>query len=183
MLLVGTLGASVKHRLSSALLRRLREDPYLLERVQFLASPPSPERVLSSHDAYDVLGPLLEGSTVEHLAVAALNRRYAVLSATVISVGNASYTIVDPREIFRWALQTRRGGAQFIVIGHNHPSGDPTPSPADVQVTKRVCEAGALLGVKLLDHLVLGDAGYMSMADRGTLPDIDAAWTAAAECR
>jgi DNA repair protein RadC len=88
---------------------------------------------------------------------------------------------VDPREVFAAALASRASG---IVLAHNHPSGDPEPSAQDVSLTVQLCEAGRLLGIKVLDHVVVGDGDFASLLERGQLPDSELAearrrWSAA----
>lgn len=75
-------------------------------------------------------------------------------------MGSDSQTIVDPRRVMRPAVQL---GAPAVIVAHNHPSGDPTPSEADVDVTRRLREAGDVLGIRLLDHLVIGDGTFRSV--------------------
>lgn len=102
------------------------------------------------------LWPLLAGREREAVAVAAVDRRNRVIEASVISEGNDAFCVVCPRTILRWVLTRPRPAAGFI-LAHNHPSGDPTPSPQDREVTVRVARAGAAVGLPLLDHLVLTD--------------------------
>jgi DNA repair protein RadC len=80
--------------------------------------------------------------------------------------GTLNTSIVEPREVFREAAL---GGAAAIVAFHNHPSGDPTPSPEDVELTRRLAAAGVLMGIDLVDHIVLGDARYCSFKELGQL--------------
>ena len=80
--------------------------------------------------------------------------------------GTLNTSIVEPREVFREAAL---GGAAAILAFHNHPSGDPTPSPEDVELTRRLVAAGALMGIDVVDHIVLGDARYCSFKELGQL--------------
>ena len=80
------------------------------------------------------------------------------------------YTIVDPRQVFRPAVQI---GAASVVLAHNHPSGDPTPSEQDVQVTRRVAQAGEVMEIRLLDHIIVGNRCWTSLADSGDLASPD----------
>src|SRR5258706_31045 len=82
--------------------------------------------------------------------------------AAVLAVGTLNSSIVTPRDVFREAAI---GGATAIVIFHNHPSGDPTPSPDDVTLTRRLVAAGTLMGIDVVDHLILGDARYWSIKE------------------
>jgi DNA repair protein RadC len=95
-----------------------------------------------------------------------LNRYNKVLGYYLISVGGITGTIVDPRSIFQTAL---KANACSIILGHNHPSGNPTPSDADSNITRKIKEAGDILEIKLLDHIILLPEGYTSMTDEGML--------------
>ena len=81
-----------------------------------------------------------------------------------VSTGTINSTLVSPRELFVEALQKN---AVSIILLHNHPSGDPTPSKEDVLITRRIQEAGRLIGVELLDHIVIGDNCYVSLREKG----------------
>ena len=101
----------------------------------------------------------------EHLRVLLLNTKNEVLSIQEIYVGNVNSSMVRPAEVLRPAV---RDNAPSVIIVHNHPSGDPTPSPEDVSVTKELLDAGKLMGVELLDHLVIGSGGrYISLNEKG----------------
>jgi DNA repair protein RadC len=114
-----------------------------------------------------LLAPVLEGRDREMAVTVALDVRARVIDLSTTSVGGIDQTSMAPREIFRDALLV---GAASIVVAHNHPSGDPTPSAADRAVTRRLAAAGQTLGVPLLDHLVIGghDA-WTSLAREGVL--------------
>jgi DNA repair protein RadC len=103
---------------------------------------------------------------VEQFGVLLLDTKRRVLRSTVLSVGTLDASIVHPREIFREAVA---GGAAAIVLFHNHPSGDPEPSREDTRLTERLIAAGALMGIDVLDHVILGDARYFSYREKGTL--------------
>ena len=92
--------------------------------------------------------------------------KHRVLRCTVLSVGTLDASIVHPREVFREAVA---GGAAAIVVFHNHPSGDPEPSPEDTKLTERLMAAGVLMGISVLDHVILGDARYFSYREKGSI--------------
>ncbi|MBQ6635405.1 MAG: DNA repair protein RadC [Lachnospiraceae bacterium] len=99
-----------------------------------------------------------------------LDNRLALLREEVLSLGTVNCTLLSPREIFLRAL---RWGAVNIMLLHNHPSGDPTPSKMDLEITGRICRAGNLLGIRLIDHLVIGDLCYTSLRECGCITDAD----------
>ena len=101
----------------------------------------------------------------EHLRVLLLNTKNEVLSIQEIYVGNVNSSMVRPAEVFRPAI---RDNAPSIIIVHNHPSGDPTPSPEDVAITKLLVSTGELLGIEPLDHVVIGSGNrYVSLNEKG----------------
>ncbi len=99
----------------------------------------------------------------EHFKVLFLNTKNEILSAENTSIGNLNSSIVHPREVFRNAV--KKGAAAIIVI-HNHPSGNPTPSQNDLDITRRLEEAGQLLGIPVLDHLIIGDGIFISLKEK-----------------
>jgi DNA repair protein RadC len=106
--------------------------------------------------------PRFGSKAVEQFGVVLLDTKHRVVRTTVLAVGGRNMLSVEPADIFRAAVL---GSASAIVVFHNHPSGDPTPSPDDVALTRRIAAAGVLIGVDLVDHLVLGDARYYSFKE------------------
>jgi DNA repair protein RadC len=102
----------------------------------------------------------------EHFKALLLDTKNRLIKMVTISIGTLNSSIVHPREVFRAALAAN---ASAIIVGHNHPSGDLTPSPEDRNVTLRLAEAGKILGIDLLDHLIIGDGKWISMRERGML--------------
>lgn len=96
----------------------------------------------------------------EHFVALLLNTKNQVLAREVVAVGTLSSSTVHPRELFKLAI--RRSAAAVILL-HNHPSGDPWPSQEDIQVTQRLIEAGRIIGIEVLDHIVIGDNKYISL--------------------
>jgi len=127
---------------------------------------PEMPRIARPQDAADLLMEDLRHYREEHFVCLFLNTKNQVIGRQTLSIGSLSASVVHPREVFRAAI--RRSSAS-ILCAHNHPSGDPTPSPEDVQITKRLAEAGQLLGIELLDHLVIGDNRYISLKESGCL--------------
>lgn len=108
----------------------------------------------------------LRHKTRENLLLAMFDAKCNLIGDAIISVGTVNYSLVSPREIFIKALECR---AVHIILLHNHPSGDPTPSEADIKVTHRVMESGSILGIALADHIIIGDNRYMSFRENGLL--------------
>ena len=108
----------------------------------------------------------LRSSTREQFAVLYLNTRNQPVSCETVAVGGLNVAALQPREVFAPAL---RLGAAAVILAHNHPSGDPEPSPEDLAVTKQLLEAGRLLGVEVLDHLVIAETRFKSLREAGSL--------------
>lgn len=102
----------------------------------------------------------------EHLMMLMLDSKNQLMGERLISKGTANASLAEPRDIFGEAL---RMGAVFIILIHNHPSGDVTPSKADIQVTRRIYEAGEILGIRLLDHIIVGNGTYKSLKEDGLM--------------
>ncbi|MFA6108646.1 MAG: DNA repair protein RadC [Candidatus Latescibacterota bacterium] len=95
-----------------------------------------------------------------------LNARNQVIHKEVVSIGSLSASIVHPREVFQAAVQ---GAAASVVLAHNHPSGDVTPSKDDLDLTRRLVQAGEIMGIEILDHLIVGPVDFLSLKERGLL--------------
>lgn len=102
----------------------------------------------------------------EHFVALLLNVKNQVVAKELISIGTLSTSSVHPRELFKPAI--RRSAASIILV-HNHPSGDPEPSREDLEVTERLVEAGELLGIQVLDHLIIGDNRFVSFKNKGLI--------------
>jgi DNA repair protein RadC len=110
--------------------------------------------------------PLMRDLRKEVFKVLLLNRANRLIKEVTISEGTLEASIVHPREVFREALLEPAAG---IILIHNHPSGNPSPSEEDLRITKQLAEAGRLLGIKVYDHIILGDESYRSLADEGLM--------------
>jgi DNA repair protein RadC len=128
--------------------------------------PSDRPQVTNPEDAISLVLPQLQGRDRELCVLVALDTKHRLLAVSTVSVGTADHTFMSPREIYRDALAS---GATAIFVAHNHPSGDPTPSADDRLVTRRLASAGSVLGIDLLDHLVIGDPGWTSLAREGVL--------------
>lgn len=128
-------------------------------------------QVRSSHTAYTVLWDVWDKDSIEHVEsfyILLLNRANKVLGYSLISKGGTAGTVVDPKLIFQIALKTN---ASAIILAHNHPSGNKKPSAADESITRRLKDAGDLLELKIIDHLIISPekGEYHSFADEGLL--------------
>lgn len=120
-----------------------------------------------AEDVVRICGPQMRGCDREHFWALALNTKNQLLRTVEVSVGSLNASIVHPRELFKEAV---RLSAASVVVVHNHPSGDPTPSGADIQLTRRLVKAGDVLGIEVLDHVVIGDSGeHSSLRDLGLM--------------
>ena len=123
-------------------------------------------RITSSNDIYQLIKPELMDLQREEFWVMLLNRANRLIKKQQISSGGISGTVADPKIIFKAALDQY---ASSIILVHNHPSGNLKPSTADLNLTKKMKDAGNLLEIPVLDHIIFSDAGYLSFADEGIL--------------
>ena len=117
-------------------------------------------------DVRRLLGPEMAPLAQEQLRVLLLNTRNQVVGQRVVYQGNISSAIVRPAEVLRPAVIE---AVPSIIVSHNHPSGDPTPSPEDAAITRELAQAGKLLGIELLDHIVIGGERFVSLKERGLM--------------
>jgi DNA repair protein RadC len=127
-------------------------------------------KIRSADDAAEYVMDRMRHLKKEHFVTLHLNTKHCVIGEEVVSVGSLDASIVHPREIFKLAVKR---SASAILCVHNHPSGDPTPSPEDIAVTKRLLEAGRVLGIDVLDHIVIGDGHYVSLKAAGYMTNRD----------
>jgi len=124
-----------------------------------------PKRKISSpKDVYALMYPKMREQKKEKFITLYLDTKNQILKEEVISIGSLNASIVHPREVFKSALM--ESSASVIMI-HNHPSGDPSPSREDIMVTEKLIEGGKLLGIDVLDHIIIGDGRYVSLKDEG----------------
>lgn len=120
--------------------------------------------VRNAMDVYRLVKGDMESLDREHFCILMLNARNQVLRREVVSIGCLDSAIVHPREIFKNCI--KRSAASVILV-HNHPSGDPTPSAEDLEITRRLSEGGKLLGITVLDHVIIGKGRYSSFRESG----------------
>ena len=125
-----------------------------------ITSPKKVSELLSN--LYD-----LENEPIENFIMLMLDTKNKVIGTTLISKGTVNSSLVSPREVFQIALL---GNAVSIILAHNHPSGNSEPSQQDISITKRLVDAGKILGVNVLDHIIIGDNEYTSLKEDGYIP-------------
>ncbi len=125
----------------------------------------NPETIEGPGDVMELLD-YLRGEKREHFVAVLLDAKNNVLRVAEVHIGTLTMSVVGAREVFREAV---REGASSVIVAHNHPSGDPTPSPEDIEVTKELVKAGVLLDIPVLDHVVIGDRRYISLHDRNLM--------------
>lgn len=125
-------------------------------------------KIRDSRQVAEIMAEEMTGEKRELFMTLNLNSKMQVESKSIISIGNLDSAPVHPREVFAPAI---RGGAAAIVAAHNHPSGDPTPSSQDIEVTKRLLKASEIIGIRLLDHVIVGNGCFVSMKAEGFFGD------------
>jgi len=166
-------------RLGAASLRQLQQVPGIgpvkAARIQaalelgrrWVAIPPDPrEPIRSSEQVVRSYAPRLAHLEREHFYVLLLDARHRLIRDHCVSVGTIDSALVHPREVFRPAVAE---SAAAVILLHNHPSGDPTPSPEDRAITRRLAATAELVGIELLDHVIVAGGGAVSLRDRGEL--------------
>ncbi len=122
----------------------------------------------NSSDVYDLVKDELSNSDREMLLSVMLTNKNQLIGVETVSIGSINATSMSPREVFKSAMLANAVG---IILFHNHPSGELTPSNEDIQVTKLLVDAGKLLGIKVLDHLIVSNKGYQSLSDHCEFPN------------
>jgi DNA repair protein RadC len=130
------------------------------------AEPRERQAICAPDEAAEILMPRLRDAGKENFVALLLDSKNRLIRVAEVSVGSLDSSIVHPREVFNHAIA---GSAASIIVAHNHPSGDPTPSPEDRQVTARLVEAGKLLGIDVVDHLIIGDGRWVSLRELGLM--------------
>ncbi|MCP1150783.1 MULTISPECIES: DNA repair protein RadC [Bacillus] len=120
--------------------------------------------VRSPEDGYQLMKLLLADKDREYFIVASLDTKNQPVSINVCHIGSLNASIVHPREVMKSAILSN---AASIIVGHNHPSGEAEPSKEDIEVTKRLGEAGKIIGIDVLDHIIVGDDTFVSLKEKG----------------
>jgi DNA repair protein RadC len=137
-----------------------------LELGRRLSAESGPKTVISSPgDVGNLLMEEMRHLDQEHFRVIHLGVKNQVLGVDLVSVGTVGSSLVHPREVFKNSI---RRNATGVILVHNHPSGDPTPSKEDVSVTRRIADAGRILGIEVVDHIVIGDRKFASLRETST---------------
>jgi DNA repair protein RadC len=123
-------------------------------------------QMLSTKDVADYLAPRYAGFGVERFGVLLLDQKQRVIRSEIVTVGTVEANITHPRDVFRVAMLA---SASHVVLFHNHPSGDPMPSPADRMMTRRMKMAGDMIGIDVMDHIILGDGAFFSFRQEGVV--------------
>ncbi|HCN84336.1 MAG TPA: hypothetical protein DIT07_12060 [Sphingobacteriaceae bacterium] len=123
-------------------------------------------KIGSSKDIFELMQRYFADLNHEEFWIILLNRANKVLSRHLISKGGQAGTVADPKIIFRIALENH---AASVILTHNHPSGNLKPSQADISLTQKLCSAGTMLDISVLDHLIFTDSSFFSMADQGMM--------------
>lgn len=117
-------------------------------------------------DAAHFAMPYFKNEVVEHFAVILLNTKHHILGLRDVSIGSLSATVVHPREVFRTAVIDATAA---IILIHNHPSGDPTPSKEDIQITNQLVNCGKMIEIPVIDHIIIGGTNYVSIKEKGSV--------------
>jgi DNA repair protein RadC len=136
-------------------------------RVQAAPAARRPQ-IRTPGDVAALVGPQMRHLDREHFRAVLLNTRHEVLDVTGVAVGGLDSAPIHPREVFKEAI--RRSAAAVILV-HNHPSGTPEPSTDDLRITSRLQQAGRVVGIEVLDHVIIGDGQFVSLRERGALAD------------
>jgi len=124
--------------------------------VRESADTPTPDRIKGPVDVARFISVLLDGEPVESFVVVHLSTQHRPISYEIVTRGILDASLIHPREVFRGAILANAAG---IILAHNHPSGDPTPSGEDRSVTRQLSKAGKIIGIPVLDHVIVGEDG------------------------
>lgn len=150
------MAKQVAKRVSVVSLKMVRESSVLYQN----------RTINSPQDAVELIEPFLKDVDRECFLVVCVDTKNQPTAINIVSIGTLNSSLVHPREVFKIAILANAYG---IILGHNHPSSDPTPSQEDKEVTRRLIEAGKVLGIEVLDHLIIGSNRHISLKERGDI--------------
>jgi DNA repair protein RadC len=127
-------------------------------------SEESKQKINSPEDVYRLIYPRMREQKKEMFIELCLDTKNQIIKEETISIGSLNANVVHPREVFKMALAE---SAAHIIVVHNHPSGDPTPSREDIEISKKLAETGKIMGIDVLDHIIIGDGRHFSMKEAG----------------
>ena len=133
---------------------------------RYVFSKKNGKSIQKAKDVYEYFHPKLSRLEKEYFIVIHLDTKNKIIKEETISIGTLNYSVIHPREVFKSAI---RESANAVIMIHNHPSGESEPSDEDLEVTKTLIEAGELLSIKILDHIIIGRDSYYSFAEKGLM--------------
>lgn len=127
----------------------------------------TPKGVVSSPaDVYNLLKERMRYYDREYFTAVLLNTKHHIIGVEIISIGSLNASLVHPRELFKSCIKR---SAAALIVAHNHPSGDPTPSAEDREITRRLAEVGKIVGIQVLDHIIIGEKDFVSLKEQGVI--------------
>ena len=122
--------------------------------------------IRTPEDVFAIMAPEYDNAVVETAQMLALDTKNKVIGIFTVSTGSLNASIIHPRDVFQRAILSN---AASVILVHNHPSGDPTPSQEDIELTRRLVEAGKMMDIAVLDHVIIGEGRFVSLKERGHL--------------
>lgn len=148
------------------ILNRKRVDIVSIKMVKESSFLYENRKITSPKEAVSLLRKFLDESDREQFIVCCMDTKNQPTSINVVSIGTLSSSLVHPREVFKSAIL---GNSASIIVAHNHPSGDPSPSKEDIDITERLKEAGKIIGINILDHIIIGNDRHISLKEKGVI--------------
>ncbi len=142
-----------KHQIAVVSIRQVKESDYFYE-------------IKEPNDVYDCVTDFLKNKDREYFICLSLDKKGHVNNIAIVSIGSLWNAVVSPREVFKTAILSN---AASIIIAHNHPTGDTTPSKEDKKITEMLAQAGEIMGIEVLDHVIIGDGNYLSFKAKGLI--------------
>lgn len=157
---------ALESKLAELTPKKRKQAEILLDLVKKVIDGEEPSTIRSPEDVYHLLASELLSLEQEHFIVLMLNAKNRIILKETISIGTINATVVHPRDIFRTAILKNAAG---IICVHNHPSGDPTPSQQDIELTKGLFDVGGIMGIEIIDHIIIALDGYVSLREQGLM--------------